>query len=53
MPDTEHYRHALTIGDSCQVARRCCIHWIDTSKDRWIRLQRERGWQILGRQAGR
>jgi tRNA (guanosine-2'-O-)-methyltransferase len=47
VPDTEHYRHALTIGDSRQVARRCCIHWIDTSKDRWIRLQRERGWHIL------
>jgi tRNA (guanosine-2'-O-)-methyltransferase len=47
VPDTPHYRHALTIGDSRRVARRCCIHWIDTGKDRWIRLQRQRGWRIL------
>lgn len=47
VPDTEHYRHALTIGDSRQLARRCCVHWIATGKDRWVRLQRERGWQIL------
>jgi tRNA (guanosine-2'-O-)-methyltransferase len=24
-----------------------CIHWINTGKDRWIRLQRQSGWQIL------
>jgi tRNA (guanosine-2'-O-)-methyltransferase len=47
VPDTEHYRQALTIGDSRRLAGRCCIHWIDTGKERWIRLQRERGWQIL------
>ena len=47
VPDTPHYREALSIGDSRDVARRCCIHWITTGKDRWIRLQRQRGWQIL------
>jgi tRNA G18 (ribose-2'-O)-methylase SpoU len=47
VPDTPHYREALTIGDSRQLARRCCIHWIDTGKDRWIRRQREAGWQII------
>jgi tRNA (guanosine-2'-O-)-methyltransferase len=47
VPDTKHYRHALTIGDSRQLARRCCIHWIDTGKDRWVRLQSARGWKIL------
>jgi tRNA (guanosine-2'-O-)-methyltransferase len=47
VPDTEHYRHALTIGDTHNVARRCCIHWIDTGKDRWIRLQRCDGWRIV------
>lgn len=47
VPDTEHYREALTIGDSRDLACCCCIHWIDTGKARWIRLQRERGWQIL------
>jgi tRNA (guanosine-2'-O-)-methyltransferase len=47
VPDTPHYRRALTVGDSRGVAQRCCIHWIDTGKDRWIRLQRQSGWQIL------
>jgi tRNA (guanosine-2'-O-)-methyltransferase len=37
----------LTTGDSRNVARRCCIHWIDTGKDRWIRLQRDNGWRIV------
>jgi len=47
VPDTPHYRHALSIGDSRGLARRCCIHWINTGKDRWIRLQRQAGWRIL------
>lgn len=47
VPDTEHYRQAMSIGDSRGVAQRCCIHWISSGKDRWIRLQRQRGWQIL------
>ena len=47
LPDTPHYRRALTVGDSRGLARRCCIHWIDTGKDRWIRLQRQNGWKML------
>jgi tRNA (guanosine-2'-O-)-methyltransferase len=47
VPDTPHYRQALTVGDSRGLARRCCIHWINNGKDRWIRLQRQTGWQIL------
>ncbi|MGH2896335.1 MAG: TrmH family RNA methyltransferase [Solirubrobacteraceae bacterium] len=40
VPDTPHYRQALTIGDSRGLARRCCIHWITAGKDRWIALPR-------------
>jgi tRNA (guanosine-2'-O-)-methyltransferase len=47
VPDTPHYRQALTIGDSRGLSRRCCIHWVTTGKDRWIRLQRQAAWQIL------
>lgn len=47
VPDTPHYRQAVAIGDSRRLASRCCIHWIDTGKDRWIRLQRAGGWRIL------
>jgi hypothetical protein len=46
VPDTPHYRQALTVGDSRGLARRCCIHWINTGKDRWIRLQRRRAFAI-------
>jgi tRNA (guanosine-2'-O-)-methyltransferase len=47
VPDTPHYRQALRIGDSRNLARRSCIHWIDSGKERWIRIQRQNGWQIL------
>ena len=47
VPDSDHYRHALTVGDSRQIARRCCIHWIDTGKDRWVRRQRQQGWRVV------
>jgi tRNA G18 (ribose-2'-O)-methylase SpoU len=47
VPDTPHYRHALTIGDSRRLVQRCCIHWIHSGKDRWIRRQRQEGWHVL------
>lgn len=47
LPDTNHYRQALSIGDSRRLRDRTCIHWIDSGKDRWIRLQRAGGWQIV------
>jgi tRNA (guanosine-2'-O-)-methyltransferase len=47
VPDTQHYRHALSIGDSRRIRDRTCIHWLDTGKDRWIRRQREAGWRIV------
>jgi tRNA G18 (ribose-2'-O)-methylase SpoU len=46
LPDTQHYRQCLSIGDSRQLRRRCCIHWIETRKDAWIDQQRADGWQI-------
>jgi tRNA (guanosine-2'-O-)-methyltransferase len=47
VPDTAHYREALTVGDTLRLHRRPCIHWIDTGKHRWVRLQREAGWRIV------
>jgi tRNA (guanosine-2'-O-)-methyltransferase len=47
VPDTDHYRHALTVGDSRRIAPKTCIHWVGTGKDRWIRLQRQSGWRIV------
>lgn len=47
VPDTEHYRHALRQGDTLGPARRPCIHWIRTGKDRWIAEQRASGWTIV------
>src|SRR5580692_9662647 len=46
LPDTPHYHECLSIGDSRNLRRRCCIHWLDTGKDRWIALQRDAGWRI-------
>jgi tRNA (guanosine-2'-O-)-methyltransferase len=47
VPDTAHYREALAVGDTLRLHRRPCIHWIDTGKHRWVRLQREAGWRIV------
>ena len=47
VPDTIHYSTALRQGDTLGPKRVPCIHWIDTSKDRWIERQRGGGWRIL------
>ena len=47
VPDTTHYREALAHGDTLGHGRHPCIHWIRTSKDRWIEQQRADGWQIV------
>jgi tRNA G18 (ribose-2'-O)-methylase SpoU len=45
VPATDHYREALDQGDT--LARRPCIHWCSTSKERWIERQRADGWRIV------
>lgn len=47
MPDTAHYREALSHGDTLGPQRRPCVHWISTSKDRCIDQQRARGSTII------
>ena len=47
VPDTKHYRAALAQGDTLGPSRRPCVHWVRTSKDRWIERQRADGWRIL------
>jgi tRNA G18 (ribose-2'-O)-methylase SpoU len=47
VPDTKHYREALARGDTLGQGRRPCIHWVRTSKERWIAQQRAVGWQIV------
>ena len=47
VPDTDHYRRSLSVGDSRRIRDRTCIHWVQTGKDRWIRRHRERGWRIV------
>ena len=45
VPATPHYRQALGRGDT--LPRRSCIHWISTSKDRWLSEERQRGSRIV------
>jgi tRNA G18 (ribose-2'-O)-methylase SpoU len=47
VPDTPHYREALNRGDTLGPGRRPCVHWIRTSKDRWIEQQRHSGSLIV------
>lgn len=41
LPDTAHYRAALSHGDT--LPRRPHVHWIDGSKLAWIEQERARG----------
>jgi tRNA G18 (ribose-2'-O)-methylase SpoU len=45
VPCTAHYQDALSRGDT--LPRRSCIHWISSSRPRWLRDERERGSRIL------
>lgn len=47
VPDTAHYRQALSNGDTLGAHRRPCIHWVPTGKERWIDQQRADGWRIV------
>ena len=47
VPDTPHYREALTKGDTLRLSRRPCIHWLGKSKHRWVDAQRAAGWRIV------
>lgn len=47
VPDTKHYRAALARGDTLGRDRHPCVHWVRTSKDRWIEQQRADGWRIV------
>jgi tRNA (guanosine-2'-O-)-methyltransferase len=45
VPETDHYRRALKVGDT--LPSRPCIHWID-SKLGWIDRQQRNGARIIG-----
>ena len=45
VPATDHYRSALSIGDT--LRRRPCIHWLGTGKLRWLEHHRRIGSRIL------
>jgi tRNA (guanosine-2'-O-)-methyltransferase len=47
VPDTDHYRESLAVGDTLRPARRPCIHWIRQGKERWVEQQRAAGWRIV------
>lgn len=47
VPDTAYYREALVRGDRLGRGRHPCIHWVRTSKERWIDKQRADGWQVV------
>jgi tRNA (guanosine-2'-O-)-methyltransferase len=47
IPDTEHYRGALAGGETLGPARRPCIHWVDSGKERWVLRQRRLGWRLV------
>jgi tRNA (guanosine-2'-O-)-methyltransferase len=49
VPETDHYRRALKIGDTLPF--RPCLHWVNT-KLGWIERQQDEGAQIIGVELG-
>jgi tRNA (guanosine-2'-O-)-methyltransferase len=47
VPDTTHYRQALARSDTLGAGRHPCIHWVRTSKERWVEQRRADGWRIV------
>lgn len=47
VPDSPHYREALRKGDSRDLQRRCCVHWLRTGRERWVADQRAAGWRVV------
>jgi tRNA (guanosine-2'-O-)-methyltransferase len=47
VPDTPHYREALSVGDTLRTGRRPCIHWLTTGKHRWVVNQQRSGWRVV------
>jgi tRNA (guanosine-2'-O-)-methyltransferase len=47
VPDSEHYRDALAIGDTLTLSRRPCIHWLRQGREGWVAAQRAAGWRIV------
>jgi tRNA (guanosine-2'-O-)-methyltransferase len=45
VPETDHYRRALKVGDT--LPSRPCLHWVRT-KIGWIERQQGEGAQIIG-----
>jgi tRNA (guanosine-2'-O-)-methyltransferase len=45
VPNTEHYRRALSKGDT--LLRRPHIHWVDSSKEEWVASRRRQGYAIV------
>lgn len=47
VPDRDHYREALAVGDTLQLARRPCLHWVRQSKGGWVQNQQAAGWHVV------
>jgi tRNA G18 (ribose-2'-O)-methylase SpoU len=45
VPDTPHYREALATGDT--LARRPHIHWLRSSRPKWVQDERANGARIV------
>jgi len=46
VPRTQHYRAALSKGDTLR-RRRPCLHWVAPSKEAWLAQQRAAGWRLV------
>jgi tRNA G18 (ribose-2'-O)-methylase SpoU len=47
VPATEHYKKALTQGDTLGPGRRPHVHWVRPNADQWLTHMKSQGWRLL------
>jgi tRNA (guanosine-2'-O-)-methyltransferase len=47
VPDTDHYRACLEVGDTLRGRRRPCMHWVRTGREHWVDARRAEGWRLV------
>lgn len=47
VPDSDHYRDSLYVGDTLRGRRRPCLHWVRVGRERWVADRQADGWRVV------
>ena len=46
LPDSDHYRDSLQVGDTLG-RRRPHVHWVRRGRERWVAERQDEGWRVV------